>query len=67
MANVNITIDAKPSTVTAGRFSQPALVKMTTPTTNAVPRLNIPALNQKFSAGDNVTINGGEIITSSLN
>ena len=67
MSKVAITIDAKPITIAKGELAQPVLVKQTTPTTNAVPRLSIPTLNQKFSAGDNVTIGGGEIITSGLN
>jgi hypothetical protein len=66
MANVIINIDGNQKTITSGKMSQPSLVKLTVPTTNAVPRLRIPALNQIFSAQDNVTINGGEVITSGL-
>lgn len=66
MSLASITVDAKPKTIAPGKIAQPALVKLATPTTNAVPRLRIPALNQIFSAQDNVTINGNEVITSSL-
>jgi hypothetical protein len=67
MAKVNVTVDGKQISVTAGAVAHPAIVAAAAPTTtNAVPRLRIPLLNQIFSAGDNITIGGGEVITSAL-
>jgi hypothetical protein len=67
MAKVNITVDGKTVSVPTGSNAHLAIVAAAAPTvTNAVPRLRIPALNQIFSRGDNVNINGGEIVTSSL-
>ena len=65
MANVSVMMDGKAVTVAPGQVPHPILAAAAT-TTNAVPRLHIPALNQTFSAGDNVTIAGGEVITSGL-
>jgi hypothetical protein len=67
MASVNITVDSQAKTVVSGATNHGAIAKLITPTTNAVPRLRIPALNQIFSPGDNITLKGGEIITSGLN
>jgi hypothetical protein len=66
MAKVNITIDGKVFSVSAGALSHPTLASMATPTGLSIPRLNIPALNQKFSSQDNININGNEIIVSSM-
>jgi hypothetical protein len=65
MANVTITVDGKLKTVAAGGTTHQALATLAS-ASSGVPRLSIPALNQKFSAGDNITLNGGEIIVSSL-
>ena len=64
MANASVTINGISKTATATTHG--TLVAMVTPTTNAVPRLNIPLRNQKFSAGENITLKGGEVITTSM-
>jgi hypothetical protein len=65
MSLVNLTTDGVSKSVIAGQVSQVSLVnKATAPI--GVARISIPLLNQKFSAQDNVTIKGGEVIVSSL-
>jgi hypothetical protein len=65
MAMVSVTSDGVSKTVAAGQVPAAQLVT-TGSVVNGVARISIPALNQKFSAGDNVTIKGGEVITTSL-
>jgi len=65
MANASVTINGISKTATTAT-THGTLAAMVTPTTNAVPRLNIPLLNQKFSAGENITLKGGEVITTSM-
>ena len=67
MAQVNITVDSKVVSVSSGTVAHAAIMAASLPTTtNAVPRLRISLLNQIFSAGDNITIKGGEVMTTSL-
>lgn len=66
MANVSVTIDSKAVSVASGSHAHGELVKLATLTTNAVPRLSIPQLNQKFSSQDNISLSGGEVLVSSL-
>jgi sulfur carrier protein ThiS len=66
MASVNVTLNNNPVTLASKNTTHAAILAQTTPKASGVTRINIPALNQKFSAGENITLSGNEIITTSL-
>jgi hypothetical protein len=69
MAQVSITTAGTTHTVNSGGTPVVAIkkaAKVADATLGYLGSVRIPALNQKFSDGDNVTISGGEIITFSL-
>ena len=62
MANVNITVNGTSKALPTGKTGVAALL----PAAHLGGKLIIPALNMKFSCNDSITINGGEVITTSL-